>query len=95
MIFGPKVRVSAGAGASLFKATAVQVSAGIARANGRNLLRGHVIQTSRAAASGEVALALPASLQLVGFAGPGHGLRLHDAAVAGVDQTAVVLALAG
>ena len=80
---------------ALFKATAVQVGASVPEVDGRNLLRGHVTRTSRAAAGGEVALALPAGLQLVGFAGPGHGLRLRDAALAGVDETAVVLALAG
>ena len=80
---------------ALFKATAVQVGADVRDANGRNLLRGQVSRTSRAAAGGEVALSIAAGLQLVGFAGPGHGLKLGDAAVAGVDDTAVVLALAG
>ena len=79
---------------ALFKATAVQVGAGVPDAHGRNLLRGHVTRTSRAATGGEVALSLPSGLRLVGFAGPGHALRLRDAAVAGVDDTAVVLALA-
>ena len=80
---------------ALCKATAVQVGAGTAQADGLNLLRGNVTRISRAAGGGEAALALPAGLQLVGFADPGHGLRLRDVAVASVDETAVVLALAG
>ena len=80
---------------ALCKATAVHVGSAIARAAGRNLLRGSVTRTSRAAAGGEVALALEADLQLVGFAGPGHGLRLQAQAMASVDETAIVVALAG
>jgi molybdate transport system regulatory protein len=80
---------------ALCKATAVQVGAEVAAAEGRNLLPGRVTRTSRAAAGGEVALALAAGLQLVGFASPGHGLKLHDAARAGVEEVAVVIALAG
>ena len=89
---------------ALFKATGVRIGAAApdmpaaaqtSDADGRNRLRGHVLRTSRAAAGGEVALSLPSGLRLVGFAGPGHGLRLRDAAVASLDDTAVVLALAG
>ena len=76
-------------------APGMQAGAQASDANGRNLLRGHVVRTSRGAAGGEVALALPSGLRLVGFAGPGHGLRLREAAVASFDDTAVVLALAG
>jgi molybdate transport system regulatory protein len=80
---------------ALCKATAVRVGGAITRADGRNLLRGVVTRTSRAAGGGEVALALEAGLQLVGFAGPGHGLKLRAPAMASVDETAVVVALAG
>lgn len=80
---------------ALCKATAVHVGSAIARAAGRNLLRGRVTRTSRAVAGGEVALALEADLQLVGFAGPGHGLTLQALAMASVDETAIVVALAG
>ena len=80
---------------ALFKATGVLVGASAPAADGRNLLPGHVTRISRGASGGEVALSLPSGLRLVGFTGPGHGLRLRDAAVAGVDDTAVVLALAG
>ena len=80
---------------ALCKATAVRVGSAIAQAEGRNLLRGSVTRTSRAAAGGEVALALEAGLRLVGFAAAGHGLKLHAPATASVDETAVAVALAG
>jgi molybdate transport system regulatory protein len=79
---------------ALCKATAVTVAADARPAAGRNLLPGTVTRASRAAAGGEVALALPGGLQLVGFAGPGSGLRLRGAAVAAVDESALVVALA-
>lgn len=78
---------------ALCKATAVQIGAGLQPAEGCNLLPGRVTRTSRAAAGGEVALALDAGLQLVGFAGPGHGLKLRSEAVASLEEKAVVLAL--
>lgn len=80
---------------ALCKATAVQVGSTVAPAPGRNLLRGSVTRASRAAGGGEVALTLEGGLQLVGFAGPGHGLRPRTPAVASVEETAVVVALAG
>jgi len=80
---------------ALCKATAVRIASSIARADGRNLLRGTVTRASRAAGGGEIALALDAGLHLVGFAAPGHGLKLRSSAVASVDETAVVLALGG
>jgi len=80
---------------ALCKATAVTVAAVGNAAAGRNLLHGHATRVSRAAAGGEVALALPGGLHLVGFAGPGSGLRVGSAAVACVDESAMVIALAG
>jgi molybdate transport system regulatory protein len=80
---------------ALFKATAVEVAADGAPAAGRNLLRGQVTRASRAAAGGEVALNLDAGLQLVGFAGPGHGLKVRLPAVAWIDESAVVVGVAG
>lgn len=80
---------------ALCKATAVTVAAVGKAAAGRNLLHGHATRVSRAAAGGEVALALPGGLNLVGFAGPGCGLKVGSAAVACVDESAVVIALAG
>jgi molybdate transport system regulatory protein len=78
---------------ALCKATAVEVAAQATPAAGRNLLHGTVTRASRAAAGGEVALALAGGLQLVGFAGPASGLKPHGAAVASVDESAVVIAL--
>jgi molybdate transport system regulatory protein len=80
---------------ALCKATAVEVSRAGDSAQGRNLLQGRVTRASRAAAGGEVALELESGLQLVGFAGPGSGLKMHSPAVAYVDESAVVVALAG
>ncbi|MEO8023501.1 TOBE domain-containing protein [Polaromonas sp.] len=78
---------------ALCKATAVKVSAE-ASSEGVNLLQGRTKRVSRAAGGGEVALELDGGLQLVGFAGPGHGLKVHSSAVASVDESAVVIAVA-
>jgi len=80
---------------ALCKATAVDVSRTGDAAHGRNQLHGRATRVSRAAAGGEVALELASGLQLVGFAGPGSGLKAHSAAVAQVDESAVVVAIAG
>lgn len=80
---------------ALCKATAVTVAATLPVAEGRNLLAGTVLRASRAAGGGEVALQLPGLLSLVGFAGPGSGLRAGHGAVAAVDEAAVVIAMAG
>jgi molybdate transport system regulatory protein len=79
---------------ALCKATAVKVSTEALPGQGTNLLQGHATRVSRAAGGGEVALALDGGLQLVGFAGPGHGLKVRNPAVAGVDESAVVIAVA-
>jgi len=80
---------------ALCKATAVQVSAGAEAQSGRNLLHGRVTRATRAAAGGEVSLALASGLQLVGFCGPDSGLRLKAEAAALLDESAVVVALPG
>ncbi|MDB5870390.1 MAG: DNA-binding domain of ModE / Molybdate-binding domain of ModE [Polaromonas sp.] len=79
---------------ALCKATAVKVSAG-APAEGGNLLYGRATRVSRAAAGGEVALELDSGLQLVGFSGPDSGLKVGSPAVAWMDESAVVVAVAG
>jgi len=79
---------------ALCKATAVDVSRTGNTAHGRNQLHGRTTRVSRAVAGGEVALELASGLQLVGFAGPGSGLKAHSAAVAQVDESAVVVAIA-
>jgi molybdate transport system regulatory protein len=79
---------------ALCKATAVKVSAEALPGPGINLLQGHVTRVSRAAGGGEMALELEGGLQLVGFAGAGHGLKVRSPAMASVDESAVVIAVA-
>lgn len=80
---------------ALCKATAVQVAASFAPAEGSNVLHGHATRASRAAGGGEVALALDGGLQLVGFAGPGSGLKVGSPVQACLEESAVVIAVAG
>lgn len=79
---------------ALCKATAVQVAAQVARGAARNVLAGSVKRASRAADGGEVTLQLEAGISLVGFARAGHRLRVGDRAMAGVEESAVVIAAA-
>jgi len=81
---------------ALCKATAVAVAdegGGNAEDAGSNTLRGMVTRAPRAGAAGEVALALDGGLRLVGFSAAG-GLRKGDVAIALVEPSAVVVALA-
>lgn len=80
---------------ALCKATAVDIAATLAAGEGRNLLAGTVARASRAAGGGEVALTLPGPLSLVGFSRGLAGLRQGQAAMAAVDEAAVVIATAG
>ncbi len=80
---------------ALCKATAVTVTSRVVPANGRNRLDGRVSRSSRSLKGGEVALTLPSGLQVVGFAPAGTVFKLGEAAVAVVDEAAIVLALAG
>ncbi len=80
---------------ALCKATAVVMALKADPAPGRNLLAGRVSRASRSLQGGEVALLLPSGLQLVGFARPGPALKTGGDAVAGFDESAVVVALAG
>ena len=79
---------------ALCKATGVKIAVEARAADGRNLLAGHVTRASRTI-GGEVALQLAGGLQLVGFAASDSMLRVRSAAVAIVDEAAVVLAIAG
>lgn len=79
---------------ALCKATGVKIAVDAGAAEGRNLLVGHVTRASRTM-GGEVALVLAGGLQLVGFAVGDSILRVRSAAVASVDEAAVVLAIAG
>jgi len=85
---------------ALCKATAVSVvppatgaTAPTGRHTGSNTLRARATRVSRAAAGGEVALALDCGLQLVGFSAAGGGITLNGPATALIDESAVVIAL--
>lgn len=81
---------------ALCKATAVRVQAmGAADvpANGTNLLPGRVLRVSRGAQRDEVVVTLDGDVQLVGFAAHPNRLRAGSRVHAGVDETAVVIAL--
>lgn len=78
---------------ALCKATAVTVAAALAAREGCNHLEGMATRVPRG--GGEVGLRLAEGLQLVGFAGAEHGLRVGQPAQALLDESAVVLALAG
>lgn len=76
---------------ALCKATAVQVAHTIAPSPSVNRLNGQVTHASRATGGGEISLRV-SGIQLVGFAGPGHGLRAGQMAAAAVDEAGVVIA---
>lgn len=82
---------------ALFKATAVAVGAAadFQKMDGRNLLAGRAGRISRGETGDEISVSLSAGLQLVGFAPSGQAFKLQDAVVAAVDESAVVVALAG
>ena len=80
---------------ALCKATAVSMVAHVVATDGQNLLSGRVSRASRSRFGGEVALTLASGLQIVGFAPPGVVLKLGSAAVAVVDEAAIVIAVTG
>ena len=87
---------------ALCKATAVGVMRGErkgAPASGKrataNLLSGRATRVSRGETGDEVSLTLDGGLQLVGFAPAASGIRVGNRVQAGVDEAAVVVALAG
>lgn len=67
---------------------------GAAAARG-NRLEGRASRISRGESGDEVAAALEGGLQLVGFATAGSGLRVGSKVVLAVEESAVVIALAG
>ena len=79
---------------ALCKATAVTVAALGEETRQRNLLTGTTQRASRSINGGEVSLALDGGMQLVGFAGPASRLKVGSKAVAHVDESSVVIALA-
>jgi molybdate transport system regulatory protein len=80
---------------ALCKATAVLVAPVLQVQEGRNLLQGRVRRASQAAAGGEAVLVLPGAVQVVGFLDTPRSLRVGMGAAASVDESAVVIALAG
>lgn len=79
---------------ALCKATAVKVRKGASAAAG-NRLAGRAVRVSRGESGDEVAAALDAGLQLVGFAPAGSGLRSGSRVTMAMDEAAVVIALPG
>jgi molybdate transport system regulatory protein len=79
---------------ALFKATAVRIAPQIVAIGQINLLRGKVSRRSGTALA-EVAIQLSRGLALVGFAEAGTTLRLRQAAMAAIDERAVVIGIAG
>ena len=79
---------------ALCKATAVRIAPTLRASESGNVLQGTVSRISRAAAGGEAVLRVGGGVQLVGFVAPGHGLKVAAPAMAGVDQSAVVIGLA-
>lgn len=83
---------------ALCKATAVRVMPSSIIDAGESsvqLLGGQAVRVSRGKAGDEVSLQLDAGLQLVGFAEAGSGLKAKTRVTALVDESAVVIALAG
>ncbi len=80
---------------AMCKATAVQVAARIAPAEGRNLLSGTVVRAARAALGGEVTLQLDGGVSLVGFTTAAPPLKAGQRAMASVEESGVVVAVTG
>jgi len=82
---------------ALCKATAVRIdpSDAAARGAGANLLPGRVLRISRGVQRDEVTMTLAGDTQLVGFTARPNRLRVGSRVQAAVDESVVVLALAG
>ena len=80
---------------ALCKATAVSVAATLEVADGYNVLPGKVSRLTPYARGMEVSLELAPGLHVVGFAEPAHGMKLHGNAMAAVEESGMVIAVAG
>ena len=80
---------------ALCKATAVTVAPEIEGREGINLLQGHVHSAAPTAPGSEVSVQIMANLQLIGFYQGKQPLSPHQAVTAAVDESAVVIAIAG
>ena len=84
---------------ALAKATSIEISADFPQDNNdarshANLIVGEVIRSERANKGGECSIRLPSGLVIVGFARSGHGLKLHQKAVASLPPSVIVIGLA-
>ncbi|ART55539.1 ModE family transcriptional regulator [Acidovorax carolinensis] len=80
---------------ALCKATAVSVSCGDSGPVSTNTLGGRVVRVSGDTGAAEVSLKLDCGLSMVGFASDAGELNVGDACVAHIDDSSVVIALAG
>lgn len=80
---------------ALCKATAVRVAGQIDPAASCNLVQGTVSRASRSVHGGEHALQLAGGVSLVGFSEAGQRLKLGQRAMAGIEESAVVVAISG
>ncbi len=88
---------------ALCKATAVSVAlrqatqtgSAAVQETGRQTLAGNAVRISRGKLSDEISLQLADGLQLVGFAAAGVHVKTGEPVAASIDESAVVIALAG
>lgn len=80
---------------ALCKATAVTVGREIEGCEGLNLLRGHVLSNAPTTPGSELSVQLMANLHLVGFCQGTQDLQPQQAVTAAVNESAVVIAIAG
>jgi molybdate transport system regulatory protein len=80
---------------ALCKATAVTVATHIESRDGLNLLQGEVLSNDLVTPGAEVAVQLMPNLHLIGFFQGEHALRHPQTVTAAVDESAVVIAIAG
>ena len=80
---------------ALCKATAVTVAAKIEAREGLNLIQGQVLSNAPTAPGSEVSVQLMTNLHLIGFYQGPQDLQPQQAVTAAVDESAVVIAIAG
>ena len=78
---------------ALCKAAAVTIAPTIVAIGGINLLIGRVIRRIGTKADRQVSLELPSGLQIAGFMQPDGDLKPKQAAMAAIDESAVVIGL--
>ncbi len=78
---------------ALCKAAAVRIARELPQPPGYNRLDSVVTRSSPSASGGEMSVRLTDLLQLVGFAAPGHRLRVGSKAQASIEESGVVIAV--